>query len=410
MKRIILFAITTSLLTTGLTYAQEEAAPVFGIKFGGFVKTDIFYDTRQSSESLGLREGHFYLYPDNVSLDADGVDINANGSLHMLSIQTRLKGSITGPDAFGAKTSGIIEAEFFGTSSGDVNGFRLRHAFVNLDWGKSSLIVGQTWHPMFPAQSFPGTVSFNTGVPFVPFSRNPQVRFTYKAGDLSLLLTSYAQRDFTSTGPDGASNKYLRNSTIPTVDFQVQFVPGGSKHFIMAGVDYKTLRPELKTSKGYATDATIGSLSAYANVKIYTAPVTFKAMATYGQNATDLMMLGGYAISDTIDAATGYKEYTNLSVFSTWAEISTNGTKVQFGLFAGYCKNLGAPVALNGKTFARGADVDNLWRISPRLNFNSGKFTFGNEIEMTQAAYTSGGVVSEHVTNVRFLVSAIYNF
>jgi len=43
---------------------SQEPDPSWGIKFSGFVKTDIFYDTRQSSASNGLREGHFYLFPD----------------------------------------------------------------------------------------------------------------------------------------------------------------------------------------------------------------------------------------------------------------------------------------------------------------------------------------------------------
>jgi len=409
MKRFLLLTLVLVLAAGKMVQAQDTNEQQFGIKFTGFVKTDIFYDSRQSSDALGIREGHFYLYPENVSLDADGNDINANGSFHMLAIQTRLRGTITGPDAFGAKTSGAIEAEFFGTSNADVNGFRLRHAFVNLAWEKTSLLVGQTWHPMFPAQNFPGTVSFNTGVPFTPFSRNPQVRISHDLGSLKVLLTTYAQRDFTSPGPAGYSNKYLRNSTTPTIDLQFQFVPGESKHFFMAGVDYKTLRPELVTSQGYETDATIGSMSLYTNMKIYTNPVTYKAMLTYGQNSADLMMLGGYAISDTSDLTRGYKDYTNMSVLSAWGEISTNGPKVQFGVFAGYSKNLGYATDINGAVYARGADVDNVWRIAPRLNFTSGKLTFGNELEITQAAYTGTAGLTK-VTNVRVLLAAIYKF
>jgi hypothetical protein len=213
MKRNIVLIL---LITTIISHvAAQETDPGWGIKFSGFVKTDVFYDTRQSSASNGIREGHFYLYPDNVLYDAAMKDLNANPSFHILNIQTRLKGDISGPDAFGAKTSGAIEAEFFGTNESDLNGFRLRHAYVKMDWQKTILIIGQTWHPMFPAESFPGTISFNTGAPFTPFSRNPQVRVTRKFSHVSFTLTAYAQRDFTSSGPDGASNKYMRNSGLP---------------------------------------------------------------------------------------------------------------------------------------------------------------------------------------------------
>jgi hypothetical protein len=102
----------------------EKAPPVFGISLSGFVKTDIFYDSRQT---VSIREGHYLLYPKGPLLDPGGRDINARSSFNILSIQTRLAGRITGPDVLGAKTSAYIEAEFFGTSDADINGFRLRH-------------------------------------------------------------------------------------------------------------------------------------------------------------------------------------------------------------------------------------------------------------------------------------------
>jgi hypothetical protein len=111
-----------------LNYSQD-----FGISFSGFVKTDIIYDSRQT---VNLREGHFLLYPANRNLDLNGADINAKSSFNILSIQTRLTAKLKGPDAFSAKTSGVIESEFFGTSDADLNGLRLRHAFVKFDWEK----------------------------------------------------------------------------------------------------------------------------------------------------------------------------------------------------------------------------------------------------------------------------------
>lgn len=158
--------------------SSQNKDPKFGIEFSGFVKTDTFYDTRQT---INIREGHFLLYPDNLLLDANKVDINAKPTFNMLSIQSRLKGAITGPEAFGAKTSGVIEADFFGNENAsfiDANGFRLRHAFLKLNWKTTELIAGQYWHPMFIAEAFPGVISFNTGAPFQPFSRNPQVRIS----------------------------------------------------------------------------------------------------------------------------------------------------------------------------------------------------------------------------------------
>ncbi len=105
-KLLLLFII---LLFSIISIAQEQ--PKFGITFNGFVKTDVIWDSRQT---VNIREGHFLLYPANELLDKNGDDINATANFNILSIQTRLRGNITGPDAFGAKTSGAIEGEFFG--------------------------------------------------------------------------------------------------------------------------------------------------------------------------------------------------------------------------------------------------------------------------------------------------------
>ncbi len=408
------------LVTILLSYAgvlqliSQETDPGWGIKFTGFVKNDIFLDTRQSSASNGLREGHFYLYPDDISNDINGNDVNQNPVFHMLSIQTRIKGDISGPDAFGAKTSALIEAEFFGTSESDLNGFRLRHAYIKLEWKTTSLMTGQFWHPMFPVESFPGTVSFNTGAPFTPFSRNPQVRISQKAGIVSFILTAYTQRDFTSPGPDGFSNKYIRNSGIPGADLMIR-IPAGDIFTAWTGVDYKKIRPELKTSVNVETDASVKSLSVYANFKIKTSPLTISMMGVYGQNAADMMMIGGYAVSEVTSIITQVKSYTNLSTGNLWIDMGTNGKKVAGGLFAGFSKNLGAADGIAGTVYGRGTDIDHLFRVAPRISFTGGKLSFAGEVESTTAAYgirqTDGKVTNTHnVSNLRILLSTIYRF
>lgn len=404
------------LVLTGIQslYAQEISKPT--IKFSGFVKTDVFYDTRQSSPANYIREGHFYLFPDSILLDKDSIDINDKDAFQMLSIQSRLKASITGPDAFGAKSSGLIEAEFFGTSDADVNGLRLRHAFVKLNWEKTELLIGQTWHPMFPLNAIPGTVSFNAGAPINAFSRNPQVKATYKLSKLfSANLTAYSQRDFTHTGPDGISNKYMRNANMPGLNGELFFNNDSIKTNITAGVNYKSIVPEIKTSLGYFTNERLNSLSYYMYAQKKFKPLTLKIMGALVENATDIMMIGGYAIADTIDKTKGYKKYTNLTTGSTWIDIQTNGKNIQFGLFAGYTKNMGSKDKIYGRYFVRGQNIDYIYRMSPRISIISEKLNLSFEVEMTSAAYgrpqIDGTVFkTQNVTNFRYLFAAFYNF
>lgn len=403
------------LLTTLVSHTQEKENN-FGIKFSGFVKNDMFFDTRQN---VTAREGHFLLWPMAKSPDAENQDINEKLNFNFLAIQSRLKGSITGPDAFGARTSGTIEGAFFGHSNGDVNGFRLRHAFLKLNWTNTELLFGQYWHPMFITGCFPGTVSFNTGTPFQPFSRNPQVRLTQKSGNLSFILAAQSQRDFTSRGPAGITSQYLRNAGIPDMHFQIHYGTKnddtGQEFLAGAGVGYKTIIPSLMTSRNYKTDEGVSGISALGFLKLKLTSLTFKAEAAYGQNACDYLSLGGFAVKDTINAEQSLVSYTPINVFSVWTDIHTNGSKVQGGIFIGYSTNLGASDQINGPVYGLGTDIASLMRVSPRIIYNSGKVRFAGELEYTSAAYgtldeMAVPVDTETVANIRLLLAAYYFF
>ncbi|MCX6249384.1 MAG: hypothetical protein NTX61_01400 [Bacteroidetes bacterium] len=439
MKKFCILTLL-SLLVTSRTGAQtgETKTPLFGISFSGYVKTDLIYDSRQT---INLREGHFLLYPDAVLPDATGKDINAKGSFNILSIQTRLAGTITGTDALGAKTSGYIEAEFFGSTNANINSFRLRHAWVKLNWPSTELLVGQYWHPMFVPACAPEPVSFNTGAPFVVFSRNPQVRLTQAAGKFKFQLTALEQLDFMSTGPDGTSPKYLRNSIIPELNFQVQFATkneaNGTEFLAGIGINYIVITPQLANTvtlkkaydtvvggivvhhnavtTSYSTNQKIGAISENLFMKLRIPHFTFKLGALYGQNTYSYTMLGGYVVKSVTDPATGAVDYANISVASGWVDLSTNGKKVAVGILGAYCKNLGAGTTVAGPAYTRGANIDYLYRIAPRLILNVNKFRFAPEIEYTVAAYgktNEKALVSnsKEIGNWRVLIGVFYYF
>jgi hypothetical protein len=437
MKKNLILTFLIGLINV-CAFAQDKQ-PEFGIKFSGFVKSDFFYDSRQVTS---IREGHFLLYPAAISKDSVGKDISAVPSMNFLSIQSRLSGKITGPDAFGAKTSGTIEADFFGNESAafvDVNGFRLRHAFVKLNWTKTELLLGQYWHPFFNPSCYPSVISFNTGSPFQPFSRNPQARITYKMGNISLMAAVLAQRDFISPG----GSALLRNSATPDANLQVSY---GTKNdsantelLIGAGMEYKTLKPRLSSTVGtgaaqkiYKIDESVSSMAYTFFFKWKIPAVTIKLQGVYGQNLYDLTMLGGFAVDTLADTTTLACKYTPYNTASFWLEAQTNGKKIQAGIFAGFTKNLGTSADImastvnsltSATTTVRGYTIGQAYRIAPRIVFISGKLQLATEIEYTVASYATlnsshkyeidtKGVVkkSENAANVRVLFAAIYNF
>ncbi len=380
----------------------------YSIKFSGYVRSDAMFDSRQT---ISARENHFLLYPASERFDAEGEDINSKASLNMLSIQTRLRGKVMGPDAFGAKTSGLLEGEFFGHSDGDINGFRLRHAFINLDWENTSLLIGQFWNPMFVLEVYPGVVSFNGGVPFQPVARNPQARITQKLNSIHVSFTAAFQRDFTTLGPSGASSEYLRNSLLPILDLQIKYITNNT--IFGTGVDYKSIVPQLVTEDEYKTSERVGSFAVMAYSKIKINRVTLKAEGLYGGNMTDLLMLGGYACISK-DPETGAESYSPISVFSAWTDLSYDWY-ANPGLFLGYTENLGSKKEIAGTSYARGSNIDYVFRIAPRLEIKSGAVALQMELEYTNAAYgktDSFGKVNElkNVANTRLLFAAVLNF
>lgn len=413
MKRRITLAFVSFFSTVIL--AQEKST--VGINFTGFVKSDIFYDTRQT---VSIREGQFHLYPTHKDNDEYGTDINSKDNFNILSIQTRLTGNINGPDAFGAKTSALIEGAFFGHSSPDINGFRLRHAYAKLKWDNSELLIGQFWHAMFITDCFPGTINFNTGAPFQPFSRNPQVRYTQNVNPFKFILTAMTQRDFSSTGPDGTGSQYLRNNTLPELNLTVQFLKknnDGNEWILGVGADYLSLTPRIETPLGFATNENFDAFSYMAFLKMKSKSITWKLEGILGQNTYHLTMLGGYAEVGITNPTIQEYEYSPINIFSIWTELHTNGKDIQFGIFGGYTKNQGTVATPSNLSdiYARGANIDYIYRISPRMTINSGKMQFTGEIEYTVAAYgtTQHDLTvdnSKEIANLRFLIGVYYFF
>jgi len=418
MKRI--FIVVLGLIIALAVEGQEEKK--FGIKFSGFVKNDFFWDSRQT---IAAREGHFLLWPQPELLDENGDDINAKASFNFLSIQSRLSGAISGPDAFGAKTSGLIEGDFFAQANAHIDLFRLRHAYVKLNWEHLEILSGQYWNPLFVTACFPGKVSFNTGTPLQSFARNPQIRFSYKTGGLSFIAAALAQRDYASVGEIGTSSAYLRNSAHPDMHLQLHYGTSnetGPRLLTGVGMAYKTLVPRLSNSPStgviYKVDEKIGGLTAIAFAKITTKPVTAKLHVRYGENISDLLAISGYAIKEITDATSGERSYTPLTSMSFWGEVHTNGNP-QVGIFGGLTRNNGTKEAMSNtvnSVFGLGTSIRTLYRISPRMMYNSGKVRLALELEYTNAAYGSNFdayyIPAETIAvgNMRILMAVYYFF
>ncbi|WP_341228406.1 hypothetical protein [uncultured Arcticibacterium sp.] len=391
------------------------------LTFSGFIKYDMFWDIRQT---VNAREALVTLYPQDVLFDGNGRDVNLKASFNMLSIHSRIRCNIEGPAFLGARSSGIMEADFYGNenkSFSDLNGLRLFNAYMKFNWRTTQLLIGQDWHPMSTQGFFPKVVSFSAGAPFHPMSRNPQVTVQQKMGELKVIGSLLAQRDFTGTGPEGPGSHYLRNSGLPNLHLQVQYGGDTSTFRSGIGLDYKKIVPELFTSNEagdiFSTKNALSSVSAIAFIGSSLKSLTFKLQGVYAQNAYDQLMIGGYAVSRIINAETGEKLFANLNTASIWTDLELKLKKINFGLFGGFTENLGSQKIIEGAMYSRGENIKSVTRISPRLVYSPGAVSVSLEGEFTTANYgkpnsnNKGQVTdTQAVSNFRSLVSMKYSF
>ncbi len=410
-----LFLLSAILYSPLIVFSQEPEKPKFEFKPYGYVNYEIIMDTYKS---LDARDGELYFYPLMPEIDANNKDINKKVMLQMLSLTSRIGTKISGPDILGAKTSGLFEADFFATADAYARMLRVRHAIIDLKWLTSELIMGHYWHPIIVNEMIPSTVAFGAGTPFHPLNRCPQIRFNYNLSEtFRVTAAALTQGYHRASGPASAQ----RYSGKPEIVVQASF--GNRKTFLAgASADYKWLTPRLKTDLGFQTNKTIGSymLNAFALGKFNAS--TIKAEVYYGQNPTNLLMIGGYGMKTGSVNAEGDYDLTNIKTMSTWLDFQQDIDEITLGFFAGYSKNLGADDEYTSLTIGtdkchRNDDLSHIYRVAPRITYRAEALTFAFEYMITTAVYGKTFDNKRKVTdtmdpvsNHRFTLSATYRF
>lgn len=388
--------------------SQNSGSDSLNIVFHGFVRGDVAFDSRLNLEA---RDGFVLFYPLQPDLDANGEDINAVSSFNQWAMTSRVNVTATVPDILGARIKGYIEGDFTGPSNAENNAFRLRHGYVEMKWEKAAVLIGQYWSPLDVPEMLPRVLALNTGAPFRSFTRSPMVMIDYTPGKFEVVAVAYGQRDYMSPGPIGGSVSYLRDALVPNLHLKFQYK--GKPFFAGAGIDYKQLRPRLETDSLLKAHELVRSFSFHLFVKYTNGPFQIKTQTILGQNLSDHLMTGGYAVekADSSDNRT----YINLNNLSLWADLTYDLRNVRFGLFGGYVKNLGTARDATGPFYGRGAGIDYFYRVAPRLDVNLLPLQFTFEAEYTVAAY---GVSdkrfnvsqTDEISNIRLQAAVIYMF
>ena len=351
------------------------------VKFGGFVRAEYYVDSR---EMVGAVEDLFGFFPENNQYGADGKDLNDVVRQNISTQATRFNTLLTGPDFLKAKSTAFIEYDFSG--GGNVN-LRLRQAWIKLNWQRAEILIGKTWNPLSEIP-FPSVAGLHTGIPFRPFGRGDQLRFTFNLSQkLSLLLAGEYQSEHKSPIESNAASD-VRSNPIPELHFQIRYKSKSFSSGIIS--EYKTVRPATKTTGTLGTFKTTQTISSYALGLYWDYRISLfniKGSALYAQNLSELFQQGGYAVK-TLNTETGARTYSPSESVSGWVNL-VYGRKWQVALFGGYQKNLGFTdnILSDGAFFGRWQNVAYIYRIAPSIKYSYKQWQFQLEADYDVAAY-----------------------
>ncbi len=376
----------------------SQSTPV--INLYGIVRSDFYYNSRQMEEGS---EGFVLFFPKPEINDIYGEDINAHPMTGLTATGTRFGININNfrIDKLKTDITGKIEADFQGFNS-SATMLRIRHAWINMKFKNSDLLIGQYWHPLYEGVS-PTVLDLNGGQPYQPFARNPQVKYSYNLNAFKLFAAGVYQTQYLSSGPDasGANTKstvFLKNSLLPDMNAGVEFNKDVWR-FGIAG-EYKQLVPRTTiTAAGepVAIDEKIESYAVAAYARYAQKSFYMDGKVTYGQNLSDLSMLGGYAVTGV--NAKGEQSYKPFNTITGWIDacykIKENWN---ISVFGGYAKNLGcdheiltnvtnnSPLVY-GNILYSGKMLDQVWRASTQLSYQISSWRMSVEYSYNKAYY-----------------------
>lgn len=420
MKAKIYLILLLGFTSFSSVFSKSITKDSINLDIYGFVRNDFYLDTYKG---IGAAKEQFYLVPNFVGFDKNGEDMNKVMSTNMIPIITRFGFKISGPTVFDARTSAVIETDFLGLSNTLPSVLRIRLAYVKFDWQNSSLVAGQDWHPFFTLNCFAKMVGINTGAPFNPFSRTPQLRYNYSFGSINVTGAAMYELQFPTFGPNGATSEYQRDAVIPELLAGIEFKRNGFRLGAMA--ELKTIKPRNLTDSMFITNQTVSSFNYMVYAQYSKNKLEVNAKSTYGGLLSHMVMPGGFAVSD-YNETTGQESYATINYYTSYLNV-IYGDKLKIGGYVSYGVKTGVSDKLYDFSDDGSADVHqwgrflnitDMYRVSVMGIYTIKNILFMAELENTTAYYGLGSMNLENgrygsthkTTNYRLNLSVMYRF
>lgn len=199
---------------------------------------------------------------------------------------------------------------------------------------------------------------------------------------------------YTSAGPGGASANYIKYGCTPEIYAGLNYKTGGL--LLKAGVNVLSIKPR-NNNLEVKVDDRITTVTPFFYGQYKSGLFSAKVKTVFAEAGEHVNLNGGYGVSGIKDDGVSY-EYTPTRNSSTWVSLMY-GKKTQWILFGGYVKNFGTKDDLYGAKdgyapaanlyFSKNSfsNMNQMWRLTPTVIHNIGKFAIGLEYELTSVQY-----------------------
>ena len=435
MKKTLIMA---AAMLLSLPFVSAQDSHNVSVRPYGFIRNYLTFDSRNTYTVVG---GEYNMIPYDVLWNEDNSeDLNAVPNMQMQALTSRFGFRILGPQLKGWTLTGKLEGDFggFGTNN---TVLRLRLAYLRLAMQGTELLVGQDWHPL-SGDIMPEVLGMAAGAPFRPHSRTPQIRGTRYFGSFGYTAALLWQLQYMNNGPKSASDPtcvasidFAHHALWPEAFIGLNFREG--PWYAQLGADAQIIKPRTHALIGGITkkvDESVSSITPTLYAQYFDAHWSVKFRTLLASNTSHLNQLVGYAVTDVnADGSWNYAPLKATISYLNIAYIKYIGTPhdshLQFNLFLGYMKNLGAgedlwldPSTGGYHIYMKGGEnfthLDQVYRIAPSVCYSIHRFDIGLEYELTAATYgdiaNDGSILLNdnlhQVVNHRICTMVKYNF
>lgn len=200
---------------------SQPVTSKFKLSIGGFVKLDYAYNSVDFGNSGAL-------IPGNGAVPKTTSVAGQSDQSIFTARQSRFWLKVAGPDFVGAKTSALIEVDFYGdpAAAAESPQIRMRQAWGSIDWANTGIMFGQAYDIFGPMIA--STVDFRSGAAFGNPNnpRVPQIRLTQKValGDANSLKLVLGLQDPNQNGNNNAGLSDTSFGTAVNVAAQAMFI------------------------------------------------------------------------------------------------------------------------------------------------------------------------------------------